>query len=52
MVHYALLSQKIPVHSWAISSVVERHIDIVKVGGSIPPSPTNENTPPWHSAGL
>ena len=26
---------------WAISSGVERHVDIVEVGGSRPPSPTN-----------
>lgn len=27
--------------NWAISSGVERHVDIVEVGGSKPPSPTN-----------
>ena len=27
---------------WAISSGGERHVDIVEVGGSRPPSPTNK----------
>ncbi len=32
------------VSDWAISSGVERHVDIVEVGGSRPPSPTNSET--------
>ena len=31
---------------WAISSGVERHVDIVEVGGSRPPSPTNSQQGP------
>jgi hypothetical protein len=36
----------------AISSGVERHVDIVEVGGSRPPSPTNFLADWWERFGL